>query len=157
MSAASIRTPESFKVGKHKTKIEKTSATGKVVIGSLKGNIHSLGKDMVGSALRSAGFQVVDLGVNVSPAKFVNSALEEKAQVIAISVSVSETVPFLKDVVDLLSKKKLADRIKIVVGGRAVSQVTCKQYGVYAFARDALDTVRIIKDLLNCWFSKDLV
>mgnify|MGYP001595155614 CR=1 FL=1 len=149
VAAASIAMREAFRVLEPNLKVKKANAGSKVVIGSLKGNIQSLGKDIVASALRSAGFHVVDLGVNVSPEKFVDSAIKEKAQVIAISVSVSETVPCLKNVVDLLRKKKLADNIKTVIGGRAVSEETCKEYGIDAYAKDAWGCVKKVKDLLN--------
>ena len=149
VAAASTAMREAFKVLEPNLKVKKVNASGKVVIGSLKGNIQSLGKDIVASALRSAGFHVIDLGVNVSPEKFVDSAVSEKAQVIAISVSVNETVPYLKDVVDLLQKRKLAGSIKIVIGGRAVSEETCKEYGIDAYAKDAWDCVKKVKDLLN--------
>jgi len=123
---------------------------GKVVIGSLKGNIQGLGKDIVAAALRSAGFQVVDLGVNVSPETFVTSAEREKAQVIAVSISVDKTVPFLKDLVDILNQKKLSGKVKTVVGGRAVSEKTCKVYGIDAYVRDEWDCVKKVRDLLSC-------
>jgi 5-methyltetrahydrofolate--homocysteine methyltransferase len=149
VAAASTALREAFKVLEPNLKVKKANKSGKVVIGSLKGNIQSLGKDIVASALRSASFQVVDLGVNVSPEKFVDSAISEKAQVIAISVSVNETVPYLKNVVDLLHKRKLADSIKTVIGGRAVSEVTSEECGIDAYAKDAWDCVKKVKDLLN--------
>jgi len=149
VAAASTAMREAFKVLEPNLKVKKANTRGIVVIGSLKGNIQSLGKDIVASALRSAGFHVVDLGVNISPEKFVDSAVDEKAQVIAISVSMNETVPYLKNVVDLLHKRKLADSIKTVIGGRAVSGETSREYGVDAYAKDAWDCVKKVKDLLN--------
>jgi len=149
VAAASTAMREAFKILEPNLKVKKADTSGKVVIGSLKGNIQSLGKDIVASALRSAGFHVVDLGVNVFPEKFVDSAIVEKAQVIAISVSVNETVPYLKNVVDLLRKKNLADSVKTVIGGRAVSEETCKEYGIDAYAKDAWDCVKKIRELLT--------
>ena len=77
----------------------------KVILGSLKGNPHGLGKDIVAATLRAAGFLVVDLGLNVSPERFVDAAVREKAKVIGISISVNETVPLLKDVVKSLRQR----------------------------------------------------
>jgi len=128
---------------------ESRKSLGKVVIGSLKGNIQGLGKDMVAAALRSAGFQVIDLGVNVSPENFVTTAEREKAQVIAVSVSVGKTVPFLKDLVDILNQKRLGGRVKTVIGGRAVSEKTCKEYGIDAYVRDEWDCVKKVRELLS--------
>ena len=122
---------------------------GKVIIGSLKGNTQGLGKDIVAATLRAAGFQVVDLGVDVSPEKFVDAAVREKAKIIAISISVGETVLFLRDVVKSLKQRKLRDKIRIVVGGQAVSEQTCREYEVDAYARDAGDCVKKVRQLLK--------
>jgi len=121
----------------------------KVILGSLKGNTHGLGKDIVAATLRAAGFQVVDLGVDVSPERFVDAAIQEKAKVIGISISVNETVPLLKDVVKSLKQKSLRDKIGIVVGGQAVSEKTCKEYEVDAYAVDAEDCVKKVRQLLR--------
>lgn len=149
VAAASTAMREAFKVLESYLKVKPVSICGKVVIGSLKGNIQGLGKDIVAAALRSAGFQVVDLGVNVSPEAFVDSAVREKAEAIAISVSVNETVPYLKHIVDILRRKKLADSVKTIIGGRAVSEATCRVYGIDAYAKDAWDCVKKLRDLLN--------
>ncbi len=122
---------------------------GKVIIGSLKGNTQGLGKDIVAATLRAAGFQVVDLGVDVSPERFVDAAVREKAKIIAISISVGETVLFLKDVVKRLKQRNLCDKVKIVIGGQAVSKQTCKEYGVDAYAKDAQDCVEKVKRLID--------
>ncbi len=124
------------------------SIEGKIVIGSLKGNIYGLGKDLVAAVLESAGFEVVDLGVDVSPEAFVDAAVKEKADVIAISISADESIPFLKAVVEILRKRNLRNAIKVVVGGKAVSEKTRKDYGVDAYARDAGDCVKKIQALL---------
>ncbi len=121
---------------------------GKIVIGTLKGSMHNLGKDMVAAALKSAGFTVVDLGVDVSPAMFVGAAVREEAQVIAVSVSAEETVPFLKEITDILRRRNLRDTIQVVIGGSAVSEKTLEQYPVDAYARDAWDCVQKVQTLL---------
>ena len=121
---------------------------GKIVIGSLKGNVYGVGKDLVAAVLASAGFKVVDLGVDVSPEAFVDSAVKEKADVIAISISADESIPFLKGVVEILRKRNLRNAIKVVIGGKAVSEKTRKEYGVDAYARDAQDCVKKIQALL---------
>jgi len=149
VAAASTAMREAFKVLEPHLEVNPVNLVGKVVIGSLKGNIQGLGKDIVAATLRAAGFQVVDLGVNVSPETFVAAVEREKAQVIAMSVSVDETVPFLKDVVDILNQKKLRGKIKTVAGGRAVSERTCKQYRIDAYALDAWDCVKKVRDLLS--------
>jgi len=149
MAAAATAMREAFRVFEPHLKVKPANIVGKVVIGSLKGNIQGLGKDIVAAALRSAGFHVVDLGVNVSPETFVDSTFKEEARVIAISVSVDETVPLLKDVVNLLRKRKLEGKVKTVIGGRAVSERTRREYGVDAYAKDAWDCVKKVRDLLS--------
>jgi methylmalonyl-CoA mutase cobalamin-binding domain/chain len=122
---------------------------GKIVIGSLKGNFYGLGKDIVAATLKSAGLGVVDLGVDVSPEAFADAAVKEKADAIAISISAEETVHFLKTVVEILRKRNLGDVVKVVIGGNAVSEKTRKDYGVDAYAKDALDCVKKIQSLLE--------
>lgn len=148
VAAASSAMREAFKVLEPYLSLKPANKTGKVVIGSLKGNIQSLGKDIVAAALRSAGFQVDDLGVNVSPGTFVDAAIRGQAQIIAISVSVDETVLFLKDVVNLLSRKRLPHKVSTIIGGRAVTEETCKRYGIDAYAKDAWDCVKKVRELL---------
>jgi len=149
VAAASTAMREAFKVLEPHLGVKPANMVGKVVIGSLKGNIQGLGKDIVAAALRSAGFQVIDLGVDVSPESFVTTAEKEGAQVIAVSISVDETVPFLKDVTGFLHQKNLEGNVKTVIGGRAVSERTCKEYGIDAYAKDAWDCVKKVRELLG--------
>jgi len=129
--------------------LHEEEVAGKVIIGLLKGNMEGLGKDIVAATLRAAGFQVVDLGVDVSPERFVDAVVQEKAKIIAISISVDGTVPFLRDVINNLKQRKLRDKVGIVIGGQAVSEQTCKEYEVDAYARDAWDCAKKVRQLLN--------
>lgn len=149
VASAASAMREAFKVLKPRLEVEPVDAEGKVVIGSLKGNIQGLGKDIVVATLRAAGFQVLDLGVDVSPKRYVDTAIQEEAQIIAISISVEETVPLLKDVVDYLRQRKLVGKVKTVIGGQAVSEKTCKKYGIDTYAKDAWDCVKKVKELLT--------
>lgn len=146
-SASAMR--EAFKIFQPHLHVKSANIAGKIVMGSLKGNIQGMGKDIVTATLRAAGFQVVDLGVDVSPDAFVDAAIREKAQIIGISVSVDETVPLLKGVVDRLQQENLRDKVKIVIGGRAVSEKIRREYGTDAYARDAWDCAKKVKDLLD--------
>ncbi len=129
--------------------MNESKSLSKIVIGSLKGNTQGLGKDIVATTLRAAGFQVVDLGVDVSPERFADAVVREKAKIIGISISVDETVPFLRDVVNNLKQRKLRDKVRIVIGGQAVSEQTCKEYEVDAYASDAWDCVKKVRLLLS--------
>jgi 5-methyltetrahydrofolate--homocysteine methyltransferase len=149
VAAAASAMREAFKILEPHLDVEPAKVEAKIVLGALKGNIQGLGKDIVAATLKSAGFNVTDLGVNVEPEKFVDKAIREKAQIIAISVTIDETVPFLKDVVGHLRKKGLIGKIKTIIGGRAVSEQTCKEYGIDAYAKDAWDCVKKARTLLR--------
>jgi methylmalonyl-CoA mutase cobalamin-binding domain/chain len=146
-SASAMR--EAFKIFQPHLQMKSADIAGKIVMGSLKGNIQSMGKDIVTATLRAAGFGVVDLGVDVSPDAFVNAAIQEKAQIIGVSVSVDNTVSFLEDIVKRLQQENLRDKVKIVIGGRAVYEKIRGKYGVDAYAKDAWDCVRKVKNLLD--------
>ncbi len=149
VASAASAMREAFKVFEPNLKVELTMAKGKVVIGSLKGNVQGLGKDIVAATLRAAGFHVVNLGVDVTPEKFVKTAIRENAQIIGISISMEETIPYLKDVVDLLKKENLRDTIKIIIGGNAVSEGTRADYGIDAYASNAQESVKKVEALLR--------
>lgn len=146
-SASAMR--EAFKVLERYLEVEPAVVKGKIVIGSLKGNVQGLGKDIVAATLQSAGFQVANLGVDVTPEDFVKAAVREKAQIMAISISMEETIPNLKDVVDILKKENIRDRIKVVIGGNAVSEHTRKDYELDAYAADAQDCLKKVMSLLS--------
>jgi len=148
VASAASAMKEAFKVLEPHLQVESAKVVGKVVIGSLKGNIQGLGKDIVAATLRAAGLDVVDLGVDVSPNAFVDAAVREKAQIIAISISIEETVPFLKELVNLIQKRRLGGKIKTIIGGQAVSNETCKEYEIDAYAKDAWECVKKVRGLL---------
>ena len=149
VAAAASAMREAFRVLEPHLQVEPTGMKGKIVIGSLKGNKQGIGKDIVAATLRAAGFQVKNLGVNVEPEKFVESALKENAQIIAVSITLDETVQYLGDLMKILEEKGLRDKIKVVIGGRAVSEKTCEEYGIDAYAKDAWDCVKKVKGLLE--------
>lgn len=146
-SASAMR--EAFKILEPHLQVDSAKVVGKIVIGSLKGNVQGLGKDIVAATLRAAGLHVVDLGVNISPNAFVDAAVREKAQIIAISISIEETVPLLKEVVDMIQKRRLSDKVKTIIGGQAVSEKTCKDYDIDAYTKDAWDCVKKVQQLLK--------
>lgn len=148
VAAAASAMREAFKILEPYLQVEPAKMEAKIVIGSLKGNIQSLGKDIVAATLQSAGFHVVNLGVDVAPETFVDAAAREGAKIVAVSVTMDETVSYLKDLVQLLEEKGLRDKVKVVVGGRAVSEKTCEEYGVDAYAKDAWDCVKKVQGLL---------
>ncbi len=148
VASAASAMRESFKVLEPYLEVEPSMVKGTVVIGSLKGNVQGLGKDIVAATLQSAGFRVRNLGVNVSPEDFVKAAHSDAAQIIAVSISMEETTPFLKDLADILNTEKMRNKIKVIIGGNAASETVRDKYGLDAYAVDAQDCVRKVKALL---------
>lgn len=140
---------EAFNVLEPYIEVEPTLVKGKIIIGSLKGNVQGLGKDIVAATLQSAGFRVINLGVDISPEEFVNAAIREEAQIIAISIAMEETIPYLKDVKTILKQEKLENKIRIVIGGNAVSNDVSEEYELDAYAVDAQECVKKVKALLS--------
>ncbi len=121
---------------------------GKIVIGTVKGDLHDIGKNLVGIMLKGAGFEVIDLGKDVAPELFVETAVKEQANVIGLSALLTTTMPVMKDVVVLLREKNQIDRIKVIVGGAPASEDFAKEIGAQAYAFDATSAVDRIKQLI---------
>jgi 5-methyltetrahydrofolate--homocysteine methyltransferase len=126
----------------------KTSA-GKVIIGTVAGDLHDIGKNIVIAMLESAGFQVTDLGVDVSPQKFVDAIKEQKPDIISMSVLLSATVDKIKETIETLESVGIRDTVKVLVGGRALDNRLAREMGADAYGDDAWDAVRKAKILLS--------
>lgn len=120
---------------------------GKVVIGTVRGDIHDIGKNLVAIMLRGAGFDVVDLGKDVPAEKFVEVAVQEKARVIGMSALLTTTMPAMKDVVERLKKRGLDSKIKTIIGGAPVSADYARHIGADAYSYDSVNAVEWIKKL----------
>jgi 5-methyltetrahydrofolate--homocysteine methyltransferase len=123
-------------------------SAGTVVIGSVKGDLHDIGKNLVGIMLRGAGFRVVDLGNDVPPARFVDAAAESGASVIGMSALLTTTMPVMRDVVRLVTERGLAGTIRTIVGGAPVSADFARDIGADAHAFDAASAVERIRALV---------
>ena len=122
---------------------------GKVIIGTCQGDIHDIGKSMVGMMLQTNGFSVKDLGVNVSPQTFIEEAKKEKADIIAMSSLLTTSLPFIKDVVNLLNAFDIRDQYKVIVGGAAVNSSWAESIGLDGFGRDAVEAVNICNQIMS--------
>lgn len=127
----------------------KVQTLGKVVIGTVRGDLHDIGKNLVGIMLKGAGFDVIDLGNDVPPEKFVETAIQEQAKVIGMSALLTTTMSMMKQVVDLLKSKELQGKIKTIIGGAPVSAAYAKEIGVDAYSYDAANAVDQIKRLMG--------
>lgn len=122
---------------------------GKVVIGSVLGDLHDIGKNLVAIMLKGAGFEVIDLGNNISPETFVERAKEENADVIGMSALLTTTMPVMKNVVDLVKKEGFGNRIKTIIGGAPVTEDFAQQIGADAYGYDSSDAVESVKKLIK--------
>jgi len=121
---------------------------GKIVIGTVKGDLHDLGKNLVGIMLKGAGFDVIDLGKDVPAEKFVETAKEENANLIGMSALLTTTTPVMKEVILLLKEKNLLGDIKTIIGGAPASIEYAREIGADAYAFDAANSVVVAKELL---------
>jgi 5-methyltetrahydrofolate--homocysteine methyltransferase len=122
---------------------------GKVVIGSVQGDLHDIGKNLVGIMLTGAGFEVIDLGINVPPEKFIQIAKQENAPVIGMSALLTTTMPVMGKVVELLKHEGLNGRIKTVIGGAPVSEEFAQKIGADAYGYDSTNAVESVKELMK--------
>jgi len=122
---------------------------GKIVIGTVKGDLHDLGKNLVGIILKGAGFEVIDLGKDVPPEKFIETAISESANLIGMSALLTTTLPVMKEVIHLLKEKNLNGEIKTIIGGAPVSKEYAEEIGADAFAFDASNSVIVAKELIE--------
>jgi 5-methyltetrahydrofolate--homocysteine methyltransferase len=128
---------------------EGVPARGKVVIGSVQGDLHDIGKNLVSIMLKGAGFEVIDLGHDVAPERFVDTAVEREAPVIGMSALLTTTMPVMGRVVELLSERDLRGGIKTIIGGAPVSQDFASQIGADAYGFDAANAVVRVKTLMG--------
>lgn len=125
-----------------------SSVVGKVVIGTCQGDIHDIGKNMVALMLQVNGFQVKDLGTNVAPRTFIDSAQREQADIIAMSSLLTTSMPYIRDTVQLLEGYNLRDQFLVVAGGAAVTPAWGESVGVDGFGEDAVEAVAVCRKLV---------
>lgn len=121
---------------------------GKVVIGTVKGDLHDIGKNLVAMMLEGAGFEIIDLGVDAAPEKFVDAA-KKGAQVVAMSALLTTTMPGMKTTIDALKEAGIRDKVKVMIGGAPVTQAYADQIGADGYAPDASSAARKAKELIG--------
>src|SRR3954467_4734733 len=122
---------------------------GKFLMGTVKGDVHDIGKNLVNIMLEGAGFEVIDLGVQVAPEKFVEKIIEHKPDIVGFSAFLTTTMPMFKANLNALQKAGLRDSVIVMVGGAPVTQEYADAVGADGYAPDASQTVKRAKDLLN--------
>jgi len=124
-------------------------AIGKIVVGTVQGDLHDIGKNLVAIMLKGAGFEIIDLGNDVSPEKFVDAALTNEASVIGLSALLTTTMPVMKKVVDLVKERNLSDKIKVIVGGAPLTDDYAHEIGADAYGFDGMNAVDKVKMLME--------
>jgi len=124
---------------------------GVVVLGTVEGDIHDIGKTIVGAMLQANGYEVHDLGVDVPAPRFIQAAQETRAHIIALSALLSTTMLFQRDVIELLRNKGLEKTYYTLVGGAPVTQKWADEIGASAYARDAIQAVRLLDERQEEW------
>ena len=122
---------------------------GKIVVGTVKGDLHDIGKNIVAMLLEGAGFEVVNLGTDVSKEKFVEFAIKEKADIIGLSALLTTTMLYMREVVDSVKKADLDRNVKVIIGGAPVSQSYADEINADGYASDATSAVDLVKNLLE--------
>jgi len=121
---------------------------GRVVLGTVQGDLHDIGKNLVGMMLEGAGFEVHDLGVDVSPQAFVEAAEAQKANIVCLSALLTTTMPMMRNVIEAVEEAELRASVKVLIGGAPVSQAYADQITADGYAPDGASAVDIAKTLL---------
>ena len=122
-----------------------SKAKAKVILGTAKGDMHDIGKNIVRNFMQAEGFKVIDLGIDVSPDRFIETVRVEKPEILAISVLISASLQEVEKVMKALKKEGLRETVKIIVGGAPVTQKFVDDIGADGFANDAIDGLNICK------------
>ncbi len=127
---------------------EESAAAGKVILGTVQGDLHDIGKNLVGMMLEGAGYEVHDLGVDVSPQTFVEKAEAEGAGLVCLSALLTTTMPMMRTVIEAIEEAEIRANVKILIGGAPVSQAYADQINADGYAPDGASAVEVAKSLL---------
>lgn len=131
------------------TQGERQKILGKIVLGTPKGDIHDLGKNIFSMLAQIAGFEIIDLGVDVTPQKFLEKVEQENPEIVGMSGLMTTIYPSMKQVVDLLKGRSLRDKVKIIIGGGAISEEVRQYVGADACTLDAIEGIRICQGFVK--------
>ena len=126
-----------------------TKPVGRVVLGTVKGDMHDIGKNLVGALLEGGGFEVIDLGVDVPPARFVAAVEERKPELVGLSALLTTTLPGMKTTLEALRSAGVRERVKVMVGGAPVTQAFTQSIGADGYADNAASAVELARRLIG--------
>ena len=118
---------------------------GRVAIGTVKGDLHDIGKNLVASLLEGGGFEVIDLGVNVTPEKFIETVNAKQANIIAMSALLTTTMPSMKTTIDALKQAGVRGKVKVLIGGAPITQKYADEIGADGYSENAVGAVALAK------------
>jgi methanogenic corrinoid protein MtbC1 len=147
--AGEIMTAVSAKLKPHLASVVPEAKLGVVVVGTVEGDIHDIGKDIVVTMLDIAGFEVVDLGVDVKIAAFIDAAQEKDAQIIAMSCLLTSAIDSMKRVVAAAAEAGLRDHVKLMIGGAPITEQVVAYTGADGFGKDAVEAVELAKQWIG--------
>jgi len=127
---------------------DESALSGKVVIGTAKGDMHDIGKNLVSMMLESAGFEIIDLGVDVAPEQFVQAVKEHQAQIVGLSALLTTTMPMMQSTIDALKDAGVRERVKVLIGGAPVNQDFADKIGADGYAPDAGSASKLAKQIM---------
>ncbi len=126
-----------------------TTSAAKVILGTVRGDLHDIGKNLVGMMLEGGGFEVIDLGIDVPPERFLEAARDRKAQVVGMSALLTTTMLQMKTTIDLIKAAGLQKEIKTIIGGAPVTAEFAQKIGADGYAPDAASAVQVVKGLVS--------
>ncbi len=118
---------------------------GRVVIGTVKGDLHDIGKNLVASLLEGGGFEVIDLGVNVPPEKFIQTINEKQANIVAMSALLTTTMPAMRSTIDAMKQAGVREKVKVLIGGAPITQKFADEIGADGYSENAVGAVALAK------------
>jgi 5-methyltetrahydrofolate--homocysteine methyltransferase len=118
---------------------------GRVAIGTVKGDLHDIGKNLVAAMLEGGGFEVIDLGVNVAPEKFIETVRLKNANIVAMSALLTTTMPAMKTTIDALKQAGVRDKVKVLIGGAPITQKYADEIGADGYSESAVGAVALAK------------
>ncbi len=128
---------------------EKNESKGKIVIGTVKGDLHDIGKKIVCMVLESEGFEIVDIGIDVSKEKFSRAIKRENPDIVGMSALLTTTMVYMREVIEAVEKAKLKQNVKIIIGGAPITQSFADEIKVDGYAPDGVSAVELVKNLLK--------
>jgi corrinoid protein of di/trimethylamine methyltransferase len=127
---------------------DKAKLLGTVVIGTVKGDLHDIGKNLVASMLEGCGFEVINLGIDVSSEKFINAVKEQNANIVCLSALLTTTMSYMKEVIEALEQAGLRNEVKVMVGGAPLNENFAKVIGADGYSNNANGAVTLAKKLM---------